>query len=139
MKNGNNSVLMNLATEDQELLWKSMCRLAVARSTGATSDDLESARLDYARINTMINSTPVEESNCIPMRFHRVDIGTQVMLVPAACTGTLGDVLDGLRPVVRSECRVLIQGIEVDRDITLVQLYEKMQMPDNFLHVVVRE
>jgi len=116
MKAGNVQAMMNLGVEDQELLWKSICRLGVARTAGlAAEGDVDTTRQDFDRVNAMINRSAMAELKCLPLRVHRLDLGAQVTLVPATYTpeGTLGQALDELQPAVDASCRVIVQGIEV--------------------------
>lgn len=116
MKAGNVQALMNLGVEDQELLWKSICRLAVARTAGAAAEgDVDSTRQDFNRINTMINPSAPAELQCLPLRVHRLDLGQQATLVPAAYApeATLGQALERLQPAVDASTSLIVQGIEV--------------------------
>ncbi len=55
---------------------------------------------------------------------------------------TLGDFLSttlGLTPNLRSECDVLVQGIQPPDDTPLIWLYNNLSSHDLFLYIVVRK
>eukprot|EP00658_Telonema_sp_P-2_P047951 TRINITY_DN3649_c0_g6_i1.p1 TRINITY_DN3649_c0_g6~~TRINITY_DN3649_c0_g6_i1.p1 ORF type:complete len:278 (-),score=43.46 TRINITY_DN3649_c0_g6_i1:364-1197(-) len=131
LRSGSVSTIMSLGLDEQQALWQAVLDLSQHRHIGGMlGTELERLGQGLRDICSSLSERqgPVRQ---IPVRVH---LGDQTLLrpLPAEEASTVGQLLQSLD---QAEAQCWVQGIKVEADIGLQELYVLFHSPDQFLHM----